>query len=344
MQNAKTASHAVRPPREQFSCHKLSGKMLDSLFPKKNRGMTLFCRGSPSRILVQISTNIFRTKVLSMPIRVTCQCGQSLNVPDSMAGKSGKCPKCKQMIQIPNAAAGAVAAVKSSTTQKPAKSASASQPLAASNMAGLLDAAGLVQKTGMFCPNCDQPSRPGTVLCTHCGFNFTEGSKVDGHKSAEKKQFGNKQLNEAAAMMVREESTQTRMLSSGTPWWMMFASLTGLLLFVGGALIKKDASTSGSISPIPFMARIQNADWLPVMGASAGAGLLLIAVFAYIALIFTAFFDSRKQGLLCLFVPLYIVYYMFSRIKSQKLLSTVIIIWVTSILAGALLGYALPKI
>ena len=282
-------------------------------------------------------------KVVNMPIRVACQCGQSLNVPDSMAGKSGKCPKCQQLVRIPGAASSAGKQVPSAPPQKQAKTASAAIPATSNNMAGLLDAAGLVQKSGTFCPNCDQPSRPGAVLCTNCGFNFSEGTKVEGHKSREKKQFGNKNLNHAAEMMKREESTQKRMLTTGSPWWMMFAILAGLVTFVGGALIKMDASQTGEVSKIAFMAKIQKANWLPVIAGSSGLGFLLIAVFAYIAMVFIAFFESRKQGLLCLLPP-YLVYYMFSRIKSQKLFSTVAIMWVTSILAGLLLGYALPKI
>lgn len=281
-----------------------------------------------------------------MPIRVTCQCGQSLSVPDNLAGKSGKCPKCQQSIRIPASGAEAGAASKPNAPQQQQVKASPAslQPTQQGTMAGLLDAAGLVQKKGVFCPDCDQPSRPGAVICTHCGFNFSEGTKVEGHKVVEKKQFGNKNLNAAAEMMVREELTQTRMLNSGIPWWMMFAALTGLLTFVTGALIKMDASQTGEISRVILMARIQRANWLPVMAGSSGIGMLLVAVFAYLALIFTSFYESRKQGLLCLFIPLYIVYYMFSRIKSQKLFSTVAIIWVTSILAGVLLSYALPKI
>jgi len=285
-----------------------------------------------------------------MTIRVTCQCGQTLNVSDNMAGKSGKCPKCSQLIRIPVAEAQSATANAVSTKpklavppQKQTKPTAAPQAVS-STMTGLLDAAGLVQKTGTFCPHCDQPSKPGTVICTYCGFSFSEGTKVEGHKVVEKKQFGNKNLNEAAAMMVREASTQNRMLATGAPWWLILASLSGLLLFVGGALIKKDAGQTGEISNIPFLAKIQRADWLPVMAGSSGAGCLLVAVFAYLALIGTGFTESRKQGLLCLFAPLYILYYMFSRIKSQRLFSTVAILWVTAILAGLLLGYALPKI
>ncbi len=306
----------------------------------------------------EIRFQIFPVKVDSMPIRVTCQCGQSLNVSESMAGKTGKCPKCQQPIRIPAAtsagtSAGTAAPANPSSQAKKAGVAKAKAPSsspvlapnsAASTMAGLLDQAGLVQKSGMFCPHCDQPSRPGTVLCTHCGFNFSEGTKVEGHKSTEKKQFGNKNLNAAAEMMVREASTQKRMLSAGTPWWMMFAMLTGLVMFVAGALIKMDAVQTGEKSKIDWMARIQRADWLPVMAGSSGTGMLLIAVFAYIAMVVTGFFESRKQGFLCLLVPLYLVYFMFSRLKSLKLFSTVAIFWITSILAGLLLSYALPKI
>ncbi len=279
-----------------------------------------------------------------MPIRVTCQCGQSLNVPDSMAGKSGKCPKCQQVVKIPETSSAPAETAKPKATQKQAKPVAGSPKPATSTMAGLLDTAGLVQKTGTFCPHCDQPSKPGAVICTHCGFNFVEGTKVEGHKSTQKKKFGNKNLNEAAESMIHEESTNKRLLATGMPWWMMFATLAGLLMFLGGALVKMDATQTGEISKIEWMARIQSANWLPVMAGASGSGLALIAVFAYIALIFTAFFESSKQGVLCLFAPLYIVYYMFSRIKSHKLFGTVVIIWITSILAGLLLAYGLPKI
>lgn len=277
-----------------------------------------------------------------MPIRVACQCGQSLNVPDAMAGKSGKCPKCQQVIRIP--AAGGATSPKTATGPK-AQSAKAAPaaPSAPNAMASLLDAAGIVQKSGTFCPNCDQPSKPGTVLCTNCGFNFAEGTKVEGHKSLEKKQFGNKNLNHAVEMMARDELTQKRMLNTGFPWWAMVASLFGLLIFVCGALVKKDEAQTGR-SNIPILAKIQAAEWLPVMAASAGAGLMFIAIFAQFAILFTAFFESAKQGLLCMFVPFYIVFYMFSRLRSEKLVTTVVILWVTSILAGVMLGYSLPKI
>jgi len=70
----------------------------------------------------------------------------------------------------------------------------------------------------------------------------------------------------------------------------------------------------------------------------------LISNFASLAVLVTAFKESSKQGLLSLFVPFYAIYYMFSRLYSKKLVPTVVILWVTAILAGATLAYALPRI
>lgn len=329
--------------------------------------MTLFHAGPRSRIASGIALEFANQKVVSMPIRVTCQCGHNLSVPDNMAGKSGKCPKCQQVIKVPAAAAPAKSGqsvpnpqnVKAATSSAPANAkstkastastastASAVAPSAATGgLGGLLDAAGLVQRTGKFCPACDAPAANTAVICIKCGLNFTEGTKLEGFQSTEKKRFGNKRLNEAADMMSRELETEKRLLNTGSPWWFMFAGLMGLVIFIGGALVKMDATTSGKKSTIDSIARIQQADWLSVMSFSTGTACALIASFAYIAILFTAFFESTKQGLLCLFVPVfYPIYYMFSRISSKRLFGTVLIFWLTLIVAGCLLGYALPRI
>jgi hypothetical protein len=36
-----------------------------------------------------------------MPIKVTCACGKVTNVPDAYAGRTGKCPACKQPVKVP---------------------------------------------------------------------------------------------------------------------------------------------------------------------------------------------------------------------------------------------------
>lgn len=273
-----------------------------------------------------------------MPIRVSCQCGHSLSVPDQLAGKSGKCPKCQQVIKIPAAAPAQKAPAKSGPP--------ASQPAPNSNaaLAGLFDAAGLEQKKGRICPSCEAPVHPTAVICVKCGMNFQEGTQLTGYKSQEKRMFGDRRLNEAADMMAREAETESRLLNTGPPWWFMFAGLAGILVFIGGAGVKMDAATTGKKSSIEVINRVQSADMLTVLAASAGAACALIATFSNFAILITAFFESAKQGLLCMFAPLYILYYMFSRIRTHRLVGTVVLLWTTAILAGVLLGYSLPKI
>ncbi|MEQ1827289.1 MAG: hypothetical protein ABL921_15135 [Pirellula sp.] len=284
-----------------------------------------------------------------MPIRVTCQCGHSLAVPDQMAGKAGKCPKCQQIIKIPvasSAQANPAAQKNSGAASKPPQPAKPPQPMAIapSALEGLFEAAGLEKKKGNLCPSCETPIQRGSILCVKCGLNFQEGTQLTGFQAEEKKEFGNKRLNEAARMMAREADTETRLLNTGQPWWMLFATLAGVLVFIAGAAVKMDAATTGKKSNVEIVSRIQSASMFTVLCASAGAACMLIATFSLWAILFTAFFESIKQGLLCFFIPLYIFYYMFSRIKSQSLVSTVSLYWTTTIIGILLLGYSLPKI
>jgi hypothetical protein len=282
-----------------------------------------------------------------MPVRVACSCGQALNVPDHLAGKVVKCPKCQKGIRVPGEAKPAPAKAAGPAAKTPAAKTPAAKPAASPGgndaLAGLFDAAGLTQRQGTFCPACDKPLTPGTAICVNCGFHLEQGTKIEGFQ-VESKEFGNRRLVEAAEMMKREVETEKRMLSAGMPWWMMLGILSGIVVMIAAVVIRMDATTSGSESSIPLFRRIQVAGLLPVLVAALGFGAMLIANFAQLAVLVTAFKESVKQGLLCMFVPFYIVYYMFSRIQTKKLVNTVVILWVTAILAGIAFAYALPKI
>lgn len=280
-----------------------------------------------------------------MPIRVNCPCGQSLNVPDQLAGKMVKCPKCQKGVGVPGQgvpAAAKPAAAKPAASSKPAAS---GQGASGGNdaLAGLFDQAGLTKREGTFCPACDKPLAPGTAICVGCGFHLEQGTKISGFQ-VESKEFGNRRLVEAAEMMKREAETEKRLIGAGMPWWMILGIVSGLVVMIAAVAIRMDASTSGTESSIPILRRLQNASLLAVLAAAFGFANVLISNFAQLAILITAFKESAKQGLLSLFVPFYIVYYMFSRIGSKKLVSTVIILWVTAILAGIALGFSLPRI
>lgn len=311
--------------------------------------MALFIGLVPSKMDWESHPSPSLREYFSMPIQVICQCGTRFNAPDSMAGKSGKCPKCQQIIKVPaDGAQGKGAEAKVSNGPDASKKVAAASkvviPTVPNALDGLLESAGLSQRQGKYCPNCDAQIQPGAVLCIQCGFSFSEGTKLEAHKAVSTKRFGNKQLNEAIDMMARESVTEARLLKTGFPWWFLFAFLTGVMVLIAGALIKMDSITTGQLSSNPLLGKIQKAHILTVMAASAGLGCLLISNMAQLAILVIAFKESWKQGLLCMFAPFYIVYYMFSRMKTYGLGATIAILFVNAILAGVLMGYSFPKI
>lgn len=286
-----------------------------------------------------------------MPLRVTCQCGVALNVPETMAGKGVKCPKCQSVIAVGTPAKSATAPKAASA--QPSKTV-ATKPTAGANpanagkssqdaMSKLLDSAGLKKREGIFCPSCDRSLPPGTAICVGCGFSLESGSKIEGFE-VEVKEFGNKRLVEAAEMMAREAETESRLLKAGMPWWMMAAIILAVLFMMTAILLKMDVKTSGNVSSVPLIAKLQSANYGPVIAFSAGGGACLVALFALFAIQATAYKESIKEGLLCSLTILYTFYYMFSRLKTRRLGSTVLIFWISVIVAGICLGYSLPKI
>ncbi|MFM7516360.1 MAG: hypothetical protein ACKO3V_05420 [Pirellula sp.] len=283
-----------------------------------------------------------------MPLRVTCQCGVALNVPETMAGKGVKCPKCQSVIAVgtqakpaatPKPAAAKPAAAKPAAAANPASSNKAPQDA----MSKLLDSAGLKKREGIFCPSCDRSLPPGTAICVGCGYSLEAGSKIEGFE-VETKEFGNKRLVEAAEMMAREAETESRLLKAGMPWWMMTAIILAVVFMMTAILLKMDVKTSGNVSSVPLIAKLQSANYGPVIAFSAGGGACLVALFALLAIQGTAYKESIKEGLLCSLTIVYSFYYMFSRLKTRRLGNTVLIFWISAIVAGICLGYSLPKI
>ena len=87
-----------------------------------------------------------------MPIKVKCKCGKILSAPDTLAGKKAKCPKCKQIIQIPT----------------PAVDRAPSPPPVAQRTAS----------PGKKCPGCGKTYPADVVICTSCGINLQTGKAL----------------------------------------------------------------------------------------------------------------------------------------------------------------------
>jgi hypothetical protein len=90
-----------------------------------------------------------------MPIHVECDCGKSLNVPDKLAGKKGKCPACGAVLNIP---AG-------DTDDEPKVELKAPPSKATGTV-------------GRKCPNCSKNWPADAVICVACGTNLITGERL----------------------------------------------------------------------------------------------------------------------------------------------------------------------
>ena len=294
-----------------------------------------------------------------MPIRVECSCGQVLKVADTMAGKSGKCPKCQNVVRIPAAGGASESATKPTLAAKSsgvAKSAGASKPVAEkavvaaganpNRMDSLFEEAGLVKKVGNFCPNCDTPYPTGALLCTRCGLNLQTGEKLAAHETeAARAEFRNKHLNEAAQMMRREDDLQSRTLNAGTPWWVMLCVLlSGISIAAAGIIIVDGRLTE----PQPTSTPIGKLQALPVglmLSLVLAINCILVTNFAHFAVVVAAFREKTSYGWMSLLVPMYSGYYGISRFRQ---LSGTVVAYVVAVLIGIpiiiYLAMELPKV
>lgn len=264
-----------------------------------------------------------------MPIQLKCTCGKAVSVRDELAGKAVKCPACQSVIRIPAAvnakptsaaakAAPAGAAV--GQVRQPAKPTAAVKPAAkpaapiaddfgAGAMDDLFNEAGFEVRTGKACPNCFEAIAADAVFCTKCGFNLETGSKVSAHVSDyEDAQSGDALLKKAAKDIEFAKKMQDKMNAGvGMPWWMlalilfMLASVTGVGVIAVNLAKREDATTE-------FNA-------LQTLMMLGGIGVSVIGCGAFASVLYRACMESVKEGLMSLFIPLYIFYYGFTRFE-----------------------------
>ncbi len=276
-----------------------------------------------------------------MPIRVTCSCGHALAVPDSYAGKSGKCPKCAQTIKIPSLDAAAKSSPAQSTKARPTSAKeTASPPKSAVASSGALDQlfaeAGLGKKTGPECPSCQAPIKPGTVICVACGFNLQAGQKLQGHtlkEVADRGPFNHKALNEADKFLKKESEDDEALKFVGAPWWVYLAFVIGIIMLIAFGVIIRDGSyrdESGNLVRAPIDTLTGQIQRLPFLGALLVISLsisTMVSTMASIATQIEAFKEKILQGVLCLFVPGYLYYFAISRRKKMWKTSFILLAW-----------------
>jgi hypothetical protein len=224
-----------------------------------------------------------------MPIKVSCSCGANFAAKDELAGKTVKCPKCKQPLAIP----AGVAAPRQAPKQPPVPQLAPPDP----GVPSIFDEAGIKAKqhTGQVCPSCYHPMKPGTVLCVHCGYSLQLGRKLEmqvhGRGEGGHGEIATVALQRAANLIEEDKQEERKKTREGMPWWgylLLFSAAVGLLTMM--LLLPPATATSIALS---FM---------------LGGGVLL-SFYAYVLILIVAFRDSAVQGLLIMFIPCYLFIY-----------------------------------
>jgi len=274
-----------------------------------------------------------------MPIPIRCSCGKAFNLKDEMAGKAVKCPTCQAVIRVP-AAGGAkpTSAAGAKPTAAPAKPAApaaakparpgnaqpsatrpattrpaAARPAAPVAAKGELDdlfrEAGFEMKTGKTCPSCFESMPKEAMLCVRCGFHFESGAKVVGHQTElDDEMSGAAALKKAARDLQSAKTMQEKMTSgSGMSWWLL-----GLIFFIiisvtGVAVVGVNNSRREDDAKLAF-------NWQATLLALIGGAFTTVGTGAYFTVLFKAFKENVKQGLLSI-IPLYLLYFGFSRFR-----------------------------
>lgn len=273
-----------------------------------------------------------------MPIPIRCSCGKAFNLKDELAGKAIKCPDCQAVIRVPAAgggkpiAAGGAAAAKS--TAKPAAPAAASgarpaaarpatpqptprpaatRPAVAPAPKGELDdlfqEAGFEMKTGKTCPSCFQSLPKEAMLCVHCGFHFESGAKVAGHQTElDDEMSGAAALKKAARDLASAKTMQEKMTSgAGMPWWLLGLIFFILVSVTGVAVVAVNNARREEDAKLAF-------NWQATLLGLIGGAFTTVGTGAYFTVLFKAFKENVKQGLLSV-IPLYLIYFGFSRFR-----------------------------
>lgn len=259
-----------------------------------------------------------------MPIQLKCSCGKSVSVRDELAGKAVKCPGCQSVLRIPTAggsqkqaSGGAAKPAAQASSRPPAKPvpspATVADPIAGDfggSMDDLFNEAGFAVRTGRTCPSCYEAIAADAVLCTKCGFHLQAGTKIAGHVAQfEDAQSGEAILKKAAKDLEYAKKMQEKMTSgAGMPWWMlalilfMLVSVTGVGVVAVNLAKREDAATE-----------FNAVQTLMMLG---GIGVSVVGCGALASVLYRACMESVKEGLMSLFIPLYIFYYGFSRFES----------------------------
>lgn len=245
-----------------------------------------------------------------MPIKVTCSCGQALNAKDELAGKTVRCPKCKQPLTIPNPKAEAPAAKSAWGSQGP-------DPFAvgAGGLEGLFDEEGFTaapKHAGPVCPSCGAAMEPNAMICIECGFNLQLGQRMAAFQGVETGGH-DAHSSSAHALLARaeEEIRQTPLTQSDSDYGDGAQAYILAGVMVVGAVVMLGC---GGLIMFIFDRLTQDGNVGRIAYISLFFGIIfLMAGRAWLTVV--AFMENTTQGILCVCIfPLYHYWYAMTNI------------------------------
>lgn len=170
-------------------------------------------------------------------------------------------------------------------------------------MEDLFDEEGFSSEVAAVCPACRAEMTAGSVFCTKCGYNTQTGEQMHGHKTAGVDiDHGTLALQKAETDMAAADKMQKDMLSkAGLPWWglalVLFMVGSGLTIAVLAVNASRRVDENFAFNP------------LALFFVLSGAGFYLVGLGASLMIVVHAFKTDTIKGVLCLFVPFYMFYY-----------------------------------
>lgn len=142
-----------------------------------------------------------------------------------------------------------------------------------------------------------------------CGFHFETGAKVEGHQTElDDEMSGTAALKKAARDMELSKQMQEKLVGAGMPIWMLGLIFFILVSVTGVMVTVVNISRREEEQKVAFNA-------VATLLALIGGAVTAVGAGAYLNVLYRAFKESTKQGLLSL-IPPYLIYFGFSRFKA----------------------------
>ena len=235
---------------------------------------------------------------INMPIKVTCNCGQSFNAKDELAGKKVRCPKCSQALVIPSPDFDDL------KLEAPAPNVPKYNPLE-----DILAEEGVKSvQSGPTCPSCGEPVSPSALICVQCGYNLHTGEQVTASfdEGMDDDELAMEGMSETEKMMYKAEQEIDDMPISAEGEKFGDEGDSYIIAIVMGVIIALGLGIA--VFTVIQLDKIEDFD---VTGVSFWMSLLF-SLAAMVSATITAFFERPLQGYLCLSI-VYIPFYAITR-------------------------------